>query len=145
MCADDRKVWSGDLEREKKSATLSALMNWMTSEMKSRMRATAPVRSGGLPTRRKINQVNGNIENAEKNRNKCWLCKNSSHWPDQCQKFATMTFDERLQAAKENHVCFSCLKKAGRDHRQANCSRRKQCDKIENGNQCTSTHHPLAA
>ena len=135
MCADDRKVWSRDLEREKKSATLSALMNWMTSEMKSRMRATAPVRSGGLPTRRKINQVNGNIENAEKNRNKCWLCKNSSHWPDQCQKFATMTFDERLQAAKENHVCFSCLKKAGRDHRQANCSRRKQCDKIENGNQ----------
>ena len=143
MCADDRKVWSRDLEREKKSATLSALMNWMTSEMKSRMRATAPVRSGGLPTRRKINQVNGNIENAEKNRNKCWLCKNSSHWPDQCQKFATMTFDERLQAAKENHVCFSCLKKAGRDHRQANCNRRKQCDKIENGNQCTSTHHPL--
>ena len=143
MCADDRKVWSRDLEREKKSATLSALMNWMTSEMKSRMRATAPVRSGGLPTRRKINQVNGNIENAEKNRNKCWLCKNSSHWPDQCQKFATMTFDERLQAAKENHVCFSCLKKAGGDHRQADCSRRKQCDKIENGNQCTSTHHPL--
>ena len=35
------------------------------------------------------------------------------------------------------------LKKASRDHRQANCSRRKQCDKIENGNQCTSTHHPL--
>ena len=141
MCADDRKVWSRDLEREKKSATLSALMNWMTSEIKSRMRATAPVRSGGLPTRRKINQVNGNI--LEKNRNKRWLCKDSSHWPDQCQKFATMTFDERLQAAKENHVCFSCLKKAGRDHRQANCSRRKQCDKIENGNQCTSTHHPL--
>ncbi|CAB4014721.1 Hypothetical predicted protein, partial [Paramuricea clavata] len=36
-----------------------------------------------------------------------------------------------------------CLKKAGRDHRQANCSRRKQCTKVERGNQCTSTHHPL--
>ena len=44
MCPDDRKVWSRDLERERKPATLNALITWMTSEMKSRMRATAPVR-----------------------------------------------------------------------------------------------------
>lgn len=31
----------------------------------------------------------------------------------------------------------------GREHRQANCSRRRQCTKSENGAQCTSTHHPL--
>lgn len=30
MCADDRKVWAVDLEKEKKPATLHALMNWMT-------------------------------------------------------------------------------------------------------------------
>ena len=46
MCTDDRKVWSRDLEREGKPATLHGLMNWMTVELKSRMRATAPVRSG---------------------------------------------------------------------------------------------------
>ena len=51
--------------------------------------------------------------------------------------------DERINAAKIHHVCFSCLKKAGRDHRQANCSRKKQCTKVEKGSQCTSTHHPL--
>lgn len=46
MCADDRKVWARDLEKEKKPATLEALMNWMNVEMKSRMRATAPIRVG---------------------------------------------------------------------------------------------------
>ena len=114
----------------------------MSTEMKSRMRATASVRSG-IPTRRKVNQVNGAIEEERKNRHKCWPCKNSNHWQDQYQKLAEMTVDERLNVTKENHVCFSCLKKAGRDHRQANCSRRKQCSRFENGNKCTKSHHPL--
>ena len=34
MCADDRKVWARDLEKEKKPATLEALMNWMNVEMR---------------------------------------------------------------------------------------------------------------
>jgi len=46
MCADDRKVWARDLEKEKKPATLQALMNWMNVGMKSRIRATAPNRVG---------------------------------------------------------------------------------------------------
>ena len=70
MCANDRKVRSRDLERERKPATLNALINWMSTEMKSRMRATAPVRSG-IPTRRKVNQVHGAIEEESKNRHKC--------------------------------------------------------------------------
>ena len=41
MCADDRKVWARGLEKEKKPATLEALMNWMNVEMKSRMRHSA--------------------------------------------------------------------------------------------------------
>lgn len=45
MCADDRKVWSRDLERQGKGATLEGLMKWMTVEMKSRMRATSPLKS----------------------------------------------------------------------------------------------------
>ena len=44
ICSDDRKVWSRFLETTKCHATLEALMSWMTSEMKSRMRATAPLR-----------------------------------------------------------------------------------------------------
>ena len=141
MCPDDRKVWSRDLEREAKSATLNNLINWMTIEMKSRMRATAPVRSGS--NRRQVNTVYGEAEVGGKIRHKCWFCSNSNHWPDQCERFAAKSVDDRISAAKTNHACFSCLKKAGRDHRQANCSRRKQCTKVENGNQCTSTHHPL--
>ena len=141
MCLDDRKVWSRDLEREAKSATLNNLINWMTVEMKSRMRATAPVRSSS--NRRQVNTVYGEADVSGKIRHKCWFCSNSNHWPDQCEKFAARSVDDRISAAKTNHACFSCLKKAGRDHRQANCSRRKQCTKVERGNQCTSTHHPL--
>ena len=40
---DDRKVWSRDLEKSNKPVTLVGLMTWMTVEMKSRMRATAPL------------------------------------------------------------------------------------------------------
>ena len=35
MCMDDRKVWSRDLEKSNKPATLVGLMTWMTAEMKS--------------------------------------------------------------------------------------------------------------
>ena len=76
-------------------------------------------------------------------KHKCWFCSSFNHWPDQCEKFAAKSLDERIDAAKNNHVCFSCLKKAGRDHRQANCSRRRQCTKSESGKQCTFYHHPL--
>ena len=46
MCTDDRKVWSRELERDGKKATFQGLIDWMTVEMKSRMRATAPLRTG---------------------------------------------------------------------------------------------------
>ena len=116
-------------------------MSWMTIEMKSRMRATAPVRTSSSSGRRTVNHVQLDREN--KSRHKCWFCRDSSHWPDQCQKFAALSIDNRIKAAKTNHVCFSCLKRAGKEHRQANYSRRKQCTKTESGTQCTQTHHSL--
>ena len=45
MCVDDQKVWSGELERDGKEATLQGLIDWMNVEMKSRLRATAPLRT----------------------------------------------------------------------------------------------------
>ena len=44
MCVDDRKVWSRELQRDGKPASLKGLIDWMSIEMKSRMRATAPIR-----------------------------------------------------------------------------------------------------
>ena len=75
MCSDDRKVWSRDLEREAKPATLLNLINWMTVEMKSRMRATAAVRSS-IPNRRSVNVVYGETDNSGKIRHRCWFCNN---------------------------------------------------------------------
>ena len=139
MGPDDRKVWSRDLEREGKPGTLHGLLSWMTAEMKSRMRATAPVRSGS--SQRSINQFKTEEDSREKH--KCWICKVSTHWPDQCRKFQSLSIDDRLKTVKDNHACFSCLKRAGRNHRESNCSRRKKCVKSENGQECQAYHHPL--
>ena len=95
------------------------------------MRATAPVRSGS--SQRSINRE----------KHKCWICKVSTHWPDQCRKFQSLSIDERVKTIKDNHACFSCLKKAGRNHRESNCSRHKKCVKTENGQECQAYHHPL--
>ena len=114
----------------------------MTIEIKSRMRATAPVRSSAA-NRRVINSLHGEAKEFGENRHECWVCSNSSRWPDQCEKLAAMSVDERMNVVKKIHACFSCLKKTGREHRQANCCRRKQCTKVEGGRQCDSTHHPL--
>ena len=84
-------------------------MTWMTVEMKSRMRATVPLRtSNGSYSVHNVNKVNDDGNKAT--HNKCWLCKSPTHWPDQCQKFATLNADDRLKAVKDNHACFSCLK-----------------------------------
>ena len=138
MCADDRKVWSRDLEKKGESATLHGLMTWMTVEMKSRMRASAPLRTGGKQSIFHFQEGDGKSSS-----HRCWFCKTSSHWVDQCPAFSSLNYDQRLQRAKENHACFSCLKRAGRNHRMTNCSRRKQCTEKENGVQCAHFHHPL--
>ncbi|XP_068742503.1 uncharacterized protein [Montipora capricornis] len=144
MCTDDRKVWARHLEISGKEATLAQLTAWMNTDMKSRMRATAPLRSTGPLARHPVGHI-GSDFNAPKAGlpHKCWICKNSSHWTDQCQKFASLSLENRTKAVKENHACFSCLKRAGRDHRSINCSRRRQCPKKSNGSQCPYYHHPL--
>ena len=47
MSSDDSKVWVRDLERDKKESTLENTLNWMTTEMKSRMKAPMPLGNQG--------------------------------------------------------------------------------------------------
>ena len=142
MCNDDRKVWARHLENSRQEATLAQLITWMTTEMKSRMRATAPLRSVTQPPKLPVSHVGGTETKAPRVY-RCWFCQNSNHWIDQCQKFTSLKPEDRIKAVKENHACFSCLKRAGRDHRSVNCSRRRQCPEKSNGIQCTFFHHPL--
>ena len=142
MCNDDRKVWARHLENSRQEATLAQLITWMTTEMKSRMRATAPLRSVTQPPKLPVSHVGGAETNAPRVY-RCWFCQNSNHWIDQCQKFTSLKPEDRIKAVKENHACFSCLKRAGRDHKSVNCSRRRQCPEKSNGIQCTFFHHPL--
>ena len=106
--------------------------------MKTRMRAIAPLRS--IQSRHPVGGFNANMSG---NNPKCWVCNSPNHFVDQCRKFSSMTANERLQAVKDNHACYSCLKRAGRDHRSSNCSRRRQCPERVNGNQCKYFHHQL--
>ncbi|XP_033643441.1 uncharacterized protein LOC117303376 [Asterias rubens] len=143
MNSDDRKVWSRHLERDKELATLQGLLDWMSSEMKSRMRATAPVRCVSQSPRSSINHIQQKDPTSMPFRDKCWVCHTSSHWTDHCDKFKGMSSANRFKMVKENHVCFSCLKKAGKGHNVSTCSRRRQCTEMINGLQCKHYHHQL--
>ena len=122
MCVDDRKVWSRHLERDCQQATLENLVACMTTEMKSRMRATAPMRN---TSQQQLSTTVGHIfSNKPSNPHKCWICQNSSHWVDQCSRLTSISPNDRLKAEKKNHACFCCLERAGRDHRASTCSRR---------------------
>ena len=66
MVPDDRKVWARHLETTKNEATLENMMSWMTSEMKSRMRATTPLRSNWHYTKGNV----GNITETENRQSK---------------------------------------------------------------------------
>ncbi|XP_068678843.1 uncharacterized protein [Montipora foliosa] len=144
MCVDDRKVWSRDLEKTNQPATLLGLMTWMTAEMRSRMRATAPLRTGSSHhTIHHVNVTAGSRSETKSGSHRCWICKTQAHWTDECQKFLALNPEERIKIAQENHACFSCLKRAGRDNKLITCSRRKRCTETENGIQCRQYHHPL--
>ena len=123
-------------KRRKSLASLQGLMSWMETKMKSRMRATAPLRSAGSGTRH-INQLLAGKSP------QCWVCDTSTHWVNQYERLKSMSPEKCLKTVRENHACFSCLKKAGRDHRASNCSRQKQCTQRTNGDQCKHHHHVL--
>ena len=98
----------------------------------------------GQPTRHPVGHIGSDL-NAPKSGlpHQGWICKNSSHWTDQCQNFVSLSLENRIKAVTANHACLSCLKRAGRDHRSYNCSRGRQCTERSNGSQCPYYHHPL--
>nr|XP_054771128.1 uncharacterized protein LOC129279041 [Lytechinus pictus] len=142
---DDKKEWFRFLNYNKLDPSLSVLMEWMTIEMTARIRATAPLRSSirnSSSSKQKLASVH-HVKALPRTFHKCWLCETSDHWIDQCKKLISMSQPDRLQKMKENHACFSCLKRAGKDHRSSNCNRRRRCSEMVNGEQCKYYHHPL--
>ena len=139
LTSEDRKIWL----RQQSSPSLKCLMEWMSQEMKTRIRASAPIRDGRSDGRsthgasvHHMTRENKGI-GTPKQDFKCWLCKSNDHWIDQCPKIVKMTQPERYELMKGNRACFSCLKRAGKEHRMTTCRRRKKCDR------CSSFHHPL--
>ena len=46
MSPDDRKVWFRYIEAQKEEASFHLMLTWMDSEMKTRLRSSAPLRDG---------------------------------------------------------------------------------------------------
>ncbi|XP_030832678.1 uncharacterized protein LOC105444283 [Strongylocentrotus purpuratus] len=145
MCPDDRRLWFRDQDGSSET-TLHSLMNWMAKEMRARMRSSAPLRSEAKSSI--VNMVSTAEEKPSMNQStkefKCWVCKSyTGHWTDQCRDFISKSAPERWEMVKSSRACYSCLKKAGRDHVMSNCNRRRRCSESRNGVQCTWYHHPL--
>nr|XP_054771658.1 uncharacterized protein LOC129279581 [Lytechinus pictus] len=137
LCAVDRKNWFRYQESEKQAASFETLLTWLNLEMKARMRASAPLRSQmqsegksanvhHLSYKEKGKPDHSDRYHAEQPRDRaqrqhrCWHCKTDEHWVDQCKRIISMAAPERLKFFKENRCCFSCLKKAGKNHYMAN-------------------------
>ncbi|XP_071480638.1 uncharacterized protein [Diadema antillarum] len=106
------------------------------------MRSAAPVRNETRP-RMPVSQVSASIP-AKVSEFRCWMCKTKDgHWTDQCREFISKPQQERLRLVKENHACFSCLKRAGREHRMSTCKKRRLCTESCKGQPCKFYHHPL--
>ena len=97
MCVEDRKIWACKVEKEKSLASLQGLMSWVETEMKSRMRATAPLRSAGSGTRH-INQLLAGKSL------KCLVCDTSTHWVDQCERFKSMSPEDSEKTMRASVV-----------------------------------------
>ena len=105
MCRSDRKVWERHIESEKKETTLENLMTWLTVEMKSRIRAVAPIRNNFAGVNKSSVSHFAVAENKRGSFFKCWLHESSTHWIDQCHKFKVMSQDEHIKAVMDNmHV-----------------------------------------
>ena len=129
----DRKVWFRCQEKDRDPASLHMLLEWMANEMKARMRASAPLRSESHQGAVGYCAQKDTRQDKERKwvptpgtRDRCWICHSSDHWIDQCKKFISKPAPDRLQMAKENRACFSCLKQAEREHLMATCKRHKQ-------------------
>lgn len=147
MKPDDRRVWFRyqeiDKDGQQSAVSLEMLLKWMSGEMKARMRANAPLRSDSRHAVGHMSQTPQRQQSEETLQHRCWLCKTGDHRVDQCKKFTSKTARERLQFVKDQHACFSCLKKAGRNHSITTCRRRHPCPEIKEGKRCSYFHHPL--
>lgn len=67
--------------------------------------------------------------------NKCSLCGNNCRHLEECDKFISLSYNDRWKWVKENLHCRTCLRK----HSKSKCKRVKECGT----NSCTFKHHKL--
>ena len=78
---------------------LQGLLDWMSSEMNLRIRATAPVRCVTQNPRSSIKHIQQKEQISMTLRDKCWICHSSRHWTDQCDKFKAPSRESQFKMA----------------------------------------------
>ena len=143
MCTDDRKVWARHLENSGKEAILAQLIAWMDTEMKSRMRATAPLRCTGQPARHPVGHIGSELMlQSQVSPTSVGFAKIQVIGLINVRSLSRSVQKIGLRREGKPRL-LQLLKRAGRDHKSSNCSRRRQCPEKSNGNQCPYYHHPL--
>eukprot|EP00057_Strongylocentrotus_purpuratus_P011425 XP_011665899.1 PREDICTED: uncharacterized protein LOC105439066 [Strongylocentrotus purpuratus] len=103
---EDRKIWL----RQQKSPTFKCLMEWLSQELQTRIRATASIREGRSDSKPRQGAFIHHLTQEDKGNEgrkpdfKCWLCKSNDHWVDKCQKVVKMSQEERYELMKENRA-----------------------------------------
>ena len=101
---------------------LTALANVRSHENKRNQPGIGQIDRKGYDRYNQNNVANNSTEFS------CHLCKCNHNSFKECDKFQTVSNDERWNAAKIMGVCFMCMKKG---HRRTECS--EQCCTICNG------------
>ena len=94
MCTDNCKVWACHLESDGKETTLAQLITWINTEMKSRVRAAAPLKNVGQHLRHPVNHVTPQDSHTQNSSSLPKFCiyQTLSHWVNQCPKITSLSF-----------------------------------------------------
>ena len=71
---------------------------------------------------------------------RCWYHASNSHDIPDCNQFLRLDDQAKLDAIRQRGVCIMCLKPG---HIARNCTDKKICTEVVNGQVCGKNHHPL--
>lgn len=154
MSREDQRVWSRNLNQQKKELSMCALLEWLDEEMAARMRSSASIRKSNShsPRSSTVNAVTTRETQSavrhqpittvsQKEKTQCYVCQDR-HYVDECPRFKEMLVKERWRIVKDKHACFCCLK-FSQDHSASNCRKKRECSENMHDSICTKIHHKL--
>ena len=121
------------LHSENEQASVDTLIKFLQTEteLEERFANELSLNVTSKPKSSTINQVRSNSDD------RCTLCNKSRHKFVECEKFMSYSPQQRTDAMRRLHRCFTCLSPMHKDPRD--CYYRRRCTS------CSRSHHTLLA